>query len=65
MKSSLSLRLSPDGVEFERAKMREHLTNCILNSIVVQGVASGERGKSPRNRKNVVEKWCYFRRHYF
>ena len=28
----------------------------------IRGVA---RGKSPRNRKNVVEEWCYFRRRYF
>ena len=26
---------------------------------------SGERGKSPETKINVVEKWCYFRRLYF
>ena len=30
-----TLRLSSDGVEFNRTKMREHLTNCILNRNVV------------------------------
>ena len=25
----------------------------------------GGKGKIPRNRKGVVEKWCYFRRLYF